>query len=233
MFNQSRIINSRISKQKAHSGKAISLDNVSVHFKRLSALNAIQMDINLGEILFITGSSGAGKTTLLRVMSGELVPTNGTLRNNRPNLHMARVFQDLRLIGKYTCETNLMMSYDSSVYRNKNEFIHDMMEFSRILGIKNRLGLKIKDANGGLKQKVAILRALLSRPDIILLDEPTSSLDFENASKLFELLNLYNVKKGLTVVWASHNRDLIRNFSGRIIHLDNGRLVHAGHACFI
>ena len=136
-------------------------------------------------------------------------------------------------MGKYTCEENLMFAYDSSLYDSKNEFMKDMQELSRILGISDRLKLKVNEANGGLKQKVAIIRSLLTRPDVFIADEPTSSLDTDNAQRLFDILNLYNVKRGMTVIWATHNKELIKSFSGRIIHLDQGRLVYSGHACFI
>ncbi|MCK5072416.1 MAG: ATP-binding cassette domain-containing protein [Bacteriovoracaceae bacterium] len=214
-------------------GRMFFLENITSYFGKIEALKAISLTVDKGEILFITGSSGAGKTTLLRILAGEIVPIKGRIQCPQGDCRIARVFQDLRLIGKQTCETNLLLSYDPDIYRNRDEFVYDMMEFSRIMGIKDRLHLEIKNSNGGLKQKVAIIRALLSKPDVILLDEPTSSLDFENANKLFDILNLYNIKKGLTVIWASHNRDLVRNFSGRIVHLDQGRLVHSGRACFI
>jgi cell division transport system ATP-binding protein len=136
-------------------------------------------------------------------------------------------------MGKYTCEENLMFAYDSSLYESKSEFIKDMQELSRILGISDRLKLKVNEANGGLKQKVAIIRSLLTRPDVLIADEPTSSLDTDNAQRLFDILNLYNIKRGMTVIWATHNKELIKSFSGRIIHLDQGRLVYSGHACFI
>ena len=107
------------------------------------------------------------------------------------------------------------------------------MELARILGVNNRLDLKIKNANGGLKQKIAFMRALLTRPDVLLADEPTAALDFENARKMFDILNLYNVKQGLTVVWATHNKELAKKFTGRMVHMDKGKLIYSGHACFI
>ena len=93
--------------------------------------------------------------------------------------------------------------------------------------------LKVRDANGGLKHKTALIRALLTRPQVLLADEPTASLDKENAHKIFDLLNFYNVKRNLTVVWATHNRELVKNFPGKIVHIENGKLVYSGHACFI
>lgn len=215
-------------------------EDVSVQFGEIRALKNIQLTIERGEVVFVTGASGAGKTTLLKLLSGLAEPTSGKIirpnafnSNSKKSLYISNVFQDLRLMGKYTCEENLMFAYDSSVYNSKNEFIQDMHELCRILGIKDRLGLKISQANGGLQQKVAIVRSLLTRPDVLIADEPTSSLDTDNARRLFDVFNLYNAKRGLTVVWATHNKELIKSFSGRIIHLDNGRLVYSGHACFI
>jgi cell division transport system ATP-binding protein len=216
-----------------HLSNVFHLEDVSVNYSGNHALRNVKLSIEKGEIVFITGVSGAGKTTLLKVLSGEVTPTTGRVKSPSRNIFISQVFQDLRLMGKMTCRDNLMMSFDSSVYASKAEFEQDLNELSRVMGVQDRLDLKVNDANGGLKQKIAIIRALLSRPDVFIADEPTSSLDFENAQKLFEVLSLYNVKRGLTVVWASHNKELVKKFTGRIVHLDNGRLVYSGHACFI
>jgi ABC-type multidrug transport system ATPase subunit len=214
------------------------LEDLSVTYGSIAALSSIQLTVGRGEILFVTGASGSGKTTLLNLMADTLAPTSGRIYRpsdkavaNPP--YVARVFQDLRLMHDMSGEENLWAAYDSSIYHNRAEFLRDLTELSRVLGVTDRLQLKIKHANGGLMQKIAIMRALLTKPDIFLADEPTSSLDSDNAVKLFELLNLYNVKRGMTVVWASHNRELVKRFSGRIVHLDQGRLIYSGHACFI
>ncbi|TDP55172.1 cell division transport system ATP-binding protein [Bacteriovorax stolpii] len=241
MQNFSQTANHRTMKapqQQGQKGPIFYCEDVSVQFDEIMALKNVQLTIERGEIIFLTGASGAGKTTLLKVLSGLQDPTSGRVirpekGSGKKSLFISNVFQDLRLMGKYTCEENLMFSYDSSIYANKAEFVQDLNELARILGIKDRLHLKINDANGGLKQKVAIIRALLTRPDVLIADEPTSSLDIDNTRRLFDVLNLYNVKRGLTVVWATHNKDLIKSFTGRIIHLDNGRLVYSGNACFI
>ena len=214
------------------------LEDASVSFGEIEALKSIQLSIERGEFVFLTGVSGSGKTTLLRLLAQELFPVSGKVKINyrafgRKTLFISRIFQDLRLLPEESCEDNLWMAYDSSVYRSQKEFRQDLQELCRFFGITDRMHLKIHDANGGLKQKVAIIRALLCRPDCILADEPTSSLDGNNAQKIFEILNLYNLKKGLTVVWASHNGDLVKRFTGRVIHLDGGRLVYSGNACFI
>lgn len=209
------------------------LEDISLGFGPIKALSHVQLSIDKGEIVFITGVSGAGKTSLLRILAGDIEPTSGRVKRPNSKVFVSQVFQDLRLMGNLTCKENMSLSYDPSLYGSRKDFDKDLNELSRILGITDRLDIQIKNANGGLKQKVAIVRALLSRPDVIVCDEPTSSLDAENARKIFEILNLYNVKRKLTVVWASHNRELVKQFSGRIVHLDAGKLVYSGHACFI
>jgi ABC-type multidrug transport system ATPase subunit len=211
------------------------LENVSVTFGHIEALKSVQLSVEKGEIIFLTGASGAGKTSLLRLLAGDLAPTSGRILfgSGGRGIFTAQVFQELRLLMNKTGEQNLLTAYDPEIYVSYDEFLRDMNDLCRALGIADRLELLMKDANGGLKQKIAIIRALLTRPDVLLADEPTSSLDLDNANKLFELLNLYNLRKGLTIIWASHNSELVKRFSGKIIHLDGGRLVYSGHACFI
>lgn len=212
------------------------LDDVSVMYGTNKALKSIQLTINTGEILFVTGASGAGKTTLLKILGGLVPATQGRVilpQLNSPQLFTSMVFQDLKLLPNLTCEQNLWFAYDSTVYKSKNEFQSELTEYAKLFNMHDHLHLKLGMVNGGMKQKVAIVRALLSRPNIFLADEPTSSLDYENAIKFFDVLNYLNVKRGLTVVWATHNRELVKSFSGRIIHLEGGRLVYSGHACFI
>lgn len=210
------------------------IDNVTVQYGSLKALKNVSLTISPGEILFVTGKSGAGKTSLLNLLVGDITPQTGQVIGvGESSRFVAQVFQDLRLLDNKTCEENLWYAYDPKIYKDKNEFYSDMMELVNVVGMKDRLHLKIKDANGGLKQKVAMLRALLTRPNVLIADEPTAALDKESSIKIFDVLNFYNVKRKLTVVWASHNRDLVKQFPGKIVHLENGKLIYSGHACFI
>lgn len=210
------------------------LDDVSVSFGKFQALKSVTMTVTPGEILFITGKSGAGKTTLLNTLAGDIKPTKGKITiPNRKKVFVSQVFQDLKLLDGMTCEQNLWYAYDEKLYKNRNEFYQDMMELVQVLNITKHLPLKLSDANGGMKQKIALVRSLLSRPDVLLADEPTCALDKDSSVKFFEVLNFYNLKRKLTVIWASHNRDLVKQFPGKIIHLENGKLIYSGHACFI
>jgi ABC-type lipoprotein export system ATPase subunit len=219
-----------------HQNYLFHLDNLTVEYGNVRALKSVQLTIYPGEILFVTGPSGAGKTSLLNILGGHLAPTSGKaiLPNERSSKHfVSSVFQDLRLLSKKSCEDNMWLAYDSSLYDNKNDFYREMEDLSRLLNVYDQLNRKIEDCNGGLKQKVAMIRALLAKPTALLADEPTSSLDKENSYRLFEVLNHFNHKKGLTLIWATHNKELIKQFPGKIAHLDQGRLVYSGHACFI
>lgn len=210
------------------------VEGASVSFGKIHALKNVNLTINPGEVLFITGKSGAGKTTLLNVLASDISVTSGkVIYPDSKAAFTSQVFQDLRLMENKSCEENLWVSFDGSIYSSKTEFHQDMMELCNVLGVKDFLNTKIKDANGGLKQKVAMIRALLSKPQVLLADEPTAALDKDSAMKLFEILNFYNVRRGMTVIWASHNRDLVKQFPGKIIHLDGGKLIYSGHACFI
>ncbi|MFT6069822.1 MAG: cell division transport system ATP-binding protein [Bacteriovoracaceae bacterium] len=236
MLSQKQSLGPGLSSQKIkHSirDQSFYLQDVTVDFGKIQGLRNVQLSINNNEVLFVTGSSGAGKTTLLKILTGELEPTSGEVILPPKIKFVAPVFQDLRLLERKTCEANLWISYDSSVHGSKKEYLKELNELAKVFGITDRLDMKMDKANGGLKQKVAIIRALLTRPDILVLDEPTSSLDSANAQKLFDVLSFYNSKRGLTVIWATHNRELVKKFSGRIVHLDRGKLVYSGHACFI
>lgn len=229
--------NNRSQNSPFNGGQSVlmSLSDVSVDFKGCRALSNINFNILKKDFLFVTGPSGAGKTTLLRVLAGKLRPTSGRVDSvvDPDEKFVSVVFQDLKLLEDMSCLENLLISYDPSLYRNKKEFLIECEELCRFFNIWEKKNLKIKDANGGLKQQIAIIRALLSRPDVLLADEPSSSLDLGRATKVFEILNYYNVKKGLTIIWATHNKDLVKSFSGKIVHLDMGKLVYSGNACFI
>lgn len=209
-----------------------SAESLHVSFGNIQALRGVDFKIQRGEIVFLTGVSGAGKTTLLKVLGGLQEPTKGKI--SRPsNLFVSPIFQDLKLLPKKTIKQNLDLCYDSSIYKDRKEFESDLQDFAKYLGVDGRLDIKVQDANGGLKQKVAFMRALLAKPDVILADEPTAALDYDNAKRMFDILNIMNVRQGLTVIWATHNRELVKKFTGRMVHIDKGRLIYSGHACFI
>jgi len=214
--------------------RLMSMQDVHINFDGIRALNGVDFKLHQKEIVFLTGVSGAGKTTFLKTLAGIYHPHQGKVERPDPrHVFTSPIFQDLKLFATQSCEKNLFASYDSSIYCNKREFESDLTELTKMLGVYDRLHLKIKDANGGLRQKVAFIRTMLTRPDIVLADEPTAALDYDNAKRIFDILNIYNIKQGLTVIWATHNKDLAKKFTGRMVHMDKGRIIYSGHACFI
>ncbi len=214
-------------------GILLTLENLSVNFGDKKALSKINLKVTKGEILFVTGVSGAGKTTLLRCIAGEVNPSNGKVNGIERSVFISRVFQDLRLIQDLSVWENLRLSFDPLIYKNQKEFKDEAVRLCNFFSIKDRLNDKVMNLNGGLKQLIALIRSLLSKPELILLDEPTSSLDTESALRVFELLEKFNEISGLTCIWATHNRDLVKKFNGNIAYLDKGKLIYSGHACFI
>jgi ABC-type multidrug transport system ATPase subunit len=207
------------------------LSQVNVHFENRTALSQINFKIKKGEMLLITGPSGAGKTTLLKILSGTLAPSSGKVSLLDPDVFCTEVFQDLKLAQELSIKDNLEFSFDPLVYKSKEEFNSDLVELSKVLGVSEFLDLSAGKANRGLLQKTAVIRALLSRPDVLLADEPTCSLDSASALRVYELLSFFNNKRKMTLIWTSHNQNLSNTFSGRSLQLEKGRMVNSRGVC--
>lgn len=208
--------------------------NISHYYKKTQALYNINIDVSHGETLFITGESGAGKSTLLKILSNQMTASSGELKwaKGHPP-HIAWVSQNIELIENMDLLDNLWVAYQPKKHGELRQFESEVLELAKYFNIFDRLSLPMKNANGGLRQMVTMMRALISRPELLILDEPTKSLDEKNAIKAFELMNYYCQKQKTAVVWASHNRSLIKKFSGKMVHLERGKIVYSGQACFI
>lgn len=235
--------NRRFSKEEAFARNQqtplveIALDSISI------SNNTILSDINLTvykkDFLFVTGATGAGKSTLLNIISGDGAhyKMQGDFKLNQKSsgscTFISKVFQDLKVFGEISLLDNLVFSCDQSVYNSDQEFLNDVDNYLKVFGIYDKKHSKLKNTNRGVHQKIAIIRAILSRPDILVADEPTSALDFKSSMKVYDILSHLNLKTGLTVIWATHSRDLIKNLNGKVIHIESGRISYSGKACFI
>ena len=210
------------------------LTKVDVFLEKQKILHNMNLKIYKGDFIFLTGHTGAGKTTLLNFLSGELHQYTGDLKTKawspQSSIFISRVFQDLKIFEELTVKNNLAFSYDPNLYPDKEIFNHEFNEYMKVLGLKEYENVRVNKLSGGLKQKVAIVRSLLSKPDILLADEPTSNLDRVSSLQLFELLNYLNVKRNMTIVWATHNLELIKQFHGRLISLEKGKIIYSGNA---
>ncbi|MDR2400503.1 MAG: ATP-binding cassette domain-containing protein [Deferribacteraceae bacterium] len=216
----------------------IRFERVGVVFKGdCHALSNISLHIARGEFVYILGRSGAGKSTLLKLIYADVLPTSGiasVLGYDISFLQAGRiaylrrqvgvVFQDYMLIDGRTVFNNVRMSLDIYCFKKS-----EMQE--RIYGLLRRLGIfhlrddLVEGLSGGEKQRVAVARALVNDPRIILADEPTGNLDRDNADIIMGML-LQAQKNGATILMATHDLGKVEKYPARSITLGGGRLLN-------
>lgn len=200
-------------------------------------LKGITINVAKGEVVSIVGASGAGKTTLLQILgtldtpsSGELVITERTVSNlsrtalaNFRNKHIGFVFQFHRLLPEFTALENIMMpAWIAGVEDNEAE--KRGKELLSELGLNGRASHLPSELSGGEQQRVAVARALINKPDVLLADEPSGNLDSENAGMLHDLFFELRDKLGLTVIIVTHNEDLAAR-ANRTLRMADGVII--------
>jgi len=213
----------------------IRIFNVSKHYGSKPALNSISLDIFKNEFVFFTGPSGAGKSTLLKLLYlGENITQGQVLidgmnlaRISKSRAHILRrklgiIFQDYKLIPGKTVFQNVALVLESRGLSQRfiQKKVHSVL---RTVGMEDRKRSFPLSLSGGEQQKVAVARAIVGEPKIILADEPTGSLDADAAENIFALLSTFH-KRGATVLFATHDTGLIRNTKHRVVYLKRGRL---------
>ena len=213
----------------------IRLFHVSRHYASKHALMDISLDINKNEFVFINGPSGAGKTTLLNILYLGIPVSEGQVlidgmnlsRISRKKIPVLRrkfgiIFQDYKLISTKTVFDNVAVVLE--VMGKKQRLIQKKVRsVLRTVGMEERQNFYPPSLSGGEQQRVAVARAVVGAPKIILADEPAGSLDPESAEIIFDLLKKFHTR-GATVIVVTHNRELIKKTGGRIIYLKQGRL---------
>jgi lipoprotein-releasing system ATP-binding protein len=212
----------------------IEIKNVHKYYGHLHILKGIDLTVEEGEILCITGASGAGKTTLLHIMGSLEVPDEGAVfydhvdifslsqkeRALFRNKHIGFVFQFHFLIPELTALENVMLPVliskkEDTSYREKALYLLEK------LGLQDRIHHKPSALSGGEQQRIAVARALINSPDVVLADEPSGNLDSENAHALHRLFLALNEEFHQTFVIITHNPELA-TYSYRQIHLKDG-----------
>ena len=219
----------------------IEIKGVTKSFGSLQVLKGIDLCIEKGEIVSIVGPSGAGKTTLLQILGTLDKPDNGsvvvdgietsTLSINKlsefRNKHLGFVFQFHQLLPEFTAIENIMIPAYIAGMKPKEARIRaeELLEF---MGLSNRANHKPNELSGGEKQRVAVARALMNNPAVILADEPSGSLDSKNKEELHKLFFDLRDKFGQTFVIVTHDETLA-TLTDRTIHLKDGRIVGEGN----
>lgn len=216
----------------------ISLDQVSKIYPRGSrpALDAISLDIERGEFVFLVGASGSGKTSLLRLLLHEEQATEGDIRvagndlrrmSNRQVPHYRRsigfVFQDYKLLPTKTVWENVAFALE--VIGAKRSTIKTLVpQVLETVGLTGKEDRRPQELSGGEQQRVAIARAYVNHPSLLLADEPTGNLDPTTSVGIMEVLEAIN-RTGTTIVMATHNEEIVNSMRKRVIELHNGKIV--------
>ena len=215
----------------------IYFDNVSkIYGDKSIALEDVTLTINPKEFVSIVGHAGAGKTTILKMILAEETPTSGAVffdsqdihKIPRSELHTLRrkigtVFQDFKLIPHKTAYENIAFAMEASG-RGDEEIAADVPHVLDLVDLTGKAWNFPKELSGGERQRVAIGRAIVNQPDVLLADEPTGNLDPINTFQVVEILKRIN-ELGTTVVLTSHNKGVIDSLGKRVITMDNGRVV--------
>ena len=219
----------------------IEIKGVTKSFGSLQVLKGIDLCIEKGEIVSIVGPSGAGKTTLLQILGTLDKPDSGsvvvdgietsTLSTNKlsefRNTHLGFVFQFHQLLPEFTAIENIMIPAYIAGMKPK-EARSRAEELLAFMGLSDRATHKPNELSGGEKQRVAVARALMNNPAVILADEPSGSLDSKNKEELHKLFFELRDKFGQTFVIVTHDETLA-TLTDRTIHLKDGRIVGEGN----
>jgi cell division transport system ATP-binding protein len=210
-----------------------------VYSRGLYALRDLTLNVEKAEFVFLTGPSGAGKSTLLRLLLMQERPTEGEVFVNGHNLAMLSrreiqeyrrgigfVFQDFKLIPSRTVVENVSFVPEVLGVPAANQR-RRAFQVLKWVGLQHRMNSYPNDLSGGEQQRIAIARALVNDPVLLIADEPTGNLDPDLSLEIMNLLREINAG-GTTVLVATHDRELIRLVGRRSITLDQGRVVEVG-----
>lgn len=219
-------------------GLVIDFKNVDICHGYEMVLKGVNFSLAKAETSYIIGKSGSGKSSLLKTIYGQLKPQGGTasvadfdLHHIKENdLHKLRrkigmVFQEFHLFEDWTVGRNLWYVLEATGWRKKEEMTKRIYEVLALVGLQGLEKKKVQTLSGGQMQQVAIARALLNSPDIIVADEPTGNLDPDTSDEILYLLNRLSREQGTTIIIATHDYRLIQKFPARIFRCTEDSLV--------
>ncbi len=214
----------------------IYFNNVTKKYTDSMSLDNVTISISAGEFVAIVGHSGAGKTTLTKLILAEENPTEGTIFFESTDIHklssrdltnfrrkVGVVFQDFRLLSNKTAYENIAFAMEATG-KDDEEIREDIPHVLDLVDLSHRATHFPHQLSGGEKQRLAIARAIITQPELIIADEPTGNLDPVNAHEVINILKKIN-DLGTTVILTTHNRAIIDSLKKRVITLDNGKVI--------
>ncbi len=217
--------------------RMLAATNIEKFYGKLHVLKGVNISINKGEIVSIVGSSGAGKSTLLHILgtldspdkgqvilNGQRIDTlNGKALARFRNTHIGFIFQFHHLLPEFTALENVCIP-GWIAGKKKKDTQEKAAELLKTLGLAERLQNKPHQLSGGEQQRVAVARALINNPDIVMADEPTGNLDSENGRELHRLFIELRDKFQQSFLIVTHNEELAK-MSDRIVHMKDGQII--------
>jgi len=215
----------------------LALKNITkIYSSNIIALDNVSFEVNSGEFVLLIGKSGAGKSTLLKILRREEDPTKGQVYfKNKNLLELSRkrlgeirrktsaIHQDFKLLNKKTVFENIAVPLEI-LGKSPKEIKNEVYKVVEKLKIKSKLDQIAGTLSGGEKQKVCLARCLISKPEVILADEPTGNLDPLASYEFIEILKEIN-KDGVSIILATHNREIVESLKTRVLTLNDGRLI--------
>lgn len=214
----------------------IYFNNVTKIYSDIPSLEDVNITITQGEFVAIVGHSGAGKTTLTKLILAEEAPTHGSVHFESTDIHklsskhltdlrrrIGVVFQDFRLLPHKTAYENIAFAMEA-IGKTDLEIKEDVPRVLELVDLSKKSHSFPHQLSGGEKQRLAIARAIITQPDVIIADEPTGNLDPINTNEVVNLLKKIN-DLGTTVIITTHNRTVVEKIKTRVITLENGRVV--------
>lgn len=214
----------------------VSLSSVKISQRNKTIFKSLDFKINSGEFVFLIGKTGSGKSSLIKTLygdlnidSGEAVVVGFDLKNLKQNqLHLLRrkigiVFQDFKLLQDMTVFENLDFVLKATGWKNKSKIKNKIHEVLELVSIDIPTEKYPFELSGGEQQRIAIARALLNDPELIIADEPTGNLDPETSQNIMALLKkLY--ERGISIIMATHDYNMIMKFPGKIFQCKKGEI---------
>ena len=215
----------------------IEIKNLTKTYEKSSrALKNVNITIEDGEFVFVTGRSGSGKSTLMKILLKEVEPTSGRVIVNDMDLgkmprsyvpkyrrRLGVVFQDFRLLKDKTVYENVAFA-QRVIGVSSRRIRESVPQMLKMVGLSSKYKSFPRQLSGGEQQRVAIARALINKPEVLLADAPTGNLDPQNAMEIMRLLDEIN-RQGTTVIVVTHSRDLVNTMQKRVITIEKGVVV--------